>query len=98
MSKSALRVLMFAAVALLRSASWGVTNAVVGTCVSGTQFPTVQAAIDAASNASRVKVCPGTYPEQVTINKSLTLNGLSLGRSAVIWPALRTPTLTNLVS
>lgn len=77
---------MFAATALLPSASWGVTNAVVGTCVSGTQFPTVQAAVDAASNASTVKVCPGSYPEQVTINKSLTLNGLALGRSAVIVP------------
>lgn len=86
MSKLALRVLILAAVALLPSASWGVTNAVVGTCASGTQFPTIQAAVDAASSASTVKVCPGVYPEQVTINRSLTLNGLSLGRSAVIVP------------
>jgi parallel beta-helix repeat protein len=86
MSKVALRTLLFAALALLPSASWAVTNAVVGTCVSGTQFATIQQAVDAASNASTIKVCPGTYPEQVTINKSLTLNGLALGRSAVIIP------------
>ena len=86
MSKIALRTLLFAALALLPSASWAVTNAVVGACVSGTQFATIQQAVDAASNASTIKVCPGTYPEQVTINKSLTLNGLALGRSAVIIP------------
>ena len=86
MSKLALRVVMFGVVALLPSASWGVTNAVVGTCVSGTQFITIQEAVDAAAAASTVKVCPGTYPEQVMINKPLTLNGLALGRSVVVVP------------
>lgn len=86
MSKIALRTLLFVLLAFLPSASWAVTNAVVGTCVSGTQFATIQSAVDAASNASTIKVCPGSYPEQVTINKSLTLNGLALGRSAVIVP------------
>jgi parallel beta-helix repeat protein len=86
MSKIVLRTVLFAALALLPSASWGVTNAVVGTCASGTQFSTIQSAVNAASSASTIKVCPGSYPEQVTINKSVTLNGLALGRSAVIVP------------
>jgi parallel beta-helix repeat protein len=86
MSKLSLRVFMFAAFALLPAASWGVSNAVVGTCTSGTQFATIQAAVNAASPGSTVKVCPGSYPEQVAIEKNLTLNGLSLGRSAVIVP------------
>ncbi len=83
---SFLRALVYITLALTPAASWAVSNAVVGTCSPGTPFPTIQAAVDAASNASTVKVCPGAYPEQVTINKSLTLTGLSLGRSAVIVP------------
>jgi len=73
-------------VTLLSSASWGVTNAVVGTCNPGTQFATIQAAVNAASNGSTVLVCPGQYPEQVTIDRALTMNGLAVGRSAVIVP------------
>lgn len=45
MSKIALRTLLFAALALLPSASWAVTNAVVGGCVAGTQFATIQQAM-----------------------------------------------------
>jgi parallel beta-helix repeat protein len=86
MSKLILPTLMFVALALLPSASWGVTNAVTGTCTPGTQFPTIQAAVNAASAGSTVKVCPGSYAEQVTINKALTLNGLAIGRNAVIVP------------
>jgi len=40
-----------------------------------TQFPTIQAAINAASSGNTVKVLPGTYTEQITINKNLTLMG-----------------------
>jgi parallel beta-helix repeat protein len=86
MLKVTLRAVLFAALAFLPSAARAVSNAVVGTCVSGTQFATIQSAVDAASNASTVRVCPGIYPEQVTISKSLTLNGLALGRSVVIVP------------
>jgi parallel beta-helix repeat protein len=86
MSKFILRLLMLAALSLLPSASWAVTNAVVGICTPGTQFSTIQAAVNAATPGSTVKVCPGRYPEQVSISKSLTLNGLALGLSAVIVP------------
>ena len=86
MSKLIVRALMLAVAALAPSLSWGVTNAVVGTCNAGTQFSTIQAAVNAASAGSTVQVCPGQYAEQVSINKGLTLNGLSLGVSAVIVP------------
>jgi nitrous oxidase accessory protein NosD len=72
------------AVVMAPLASWGVTNAIVGTCDTGTQFTTIQAAVNAASASSTVRVCPGSYPEQITINKSLTLTGLSVGRSATV--------------
>jgi nitrous oxidase accessory protein NosD len=50
----------------------------VGTCVSPS-FATIQAGVNAASAGSTVNVCPGTYPEQVTIDKRLTLQGITVG-------------------
>src|SRR5271168_712990 len=50
----------------------------VGTC--GTpNVSTIQAAVTAASPGSTVNVCPGTYPEQVIIDKRLTLQGVTSG-------------------
>jgi len=49
---------------------------VVGTCVSGhPQFTTIQAAVNASAAGGTIYVCPGTYPEQVTITKRLTISG-----------------------
>ena len=38
-------------------------------------FHTIQAAVNAAPSGSTIKVAPGTYNEDVTISKSLTLLG-----------------------
>src|SRR6202162_1783514 len=54
----------------------------VGGCKTGlTNFMTIQAAVNAVPSGSTIFVCPGSYPEQVTINKNVTLNGVSFGNS-----------------
>jgi hypothetical protein len=66
------------------------STVVVGSCKpSLTSFSTIQGAVTAAPGGSTIEVCPGTYPEQVTIkSKSLTLVGIVAGTSdaAVLTP------------
>lgn len=61
----------------------------VGPC-SSTQYSTIGAAIAAAQPGDTVLVCPGLYPEQLVINKPLTLAGMSVNGSsrALIQPTL----------
>jgi parallel beta-helix repeat protein len=54
----------------------------VGTCTASiVNYPTIQQGVNAAPAGGIVKVCPGTYPEQVEINKNLTLEGFTVGTS-----------------
>jgi parallel beta-helix repeat protein len=63
------------------------SNSTVGLCAGpGIHYTTIQAAVNAASVAGTVKVCPGTYPEQVLINKNLTLIGIGPTASVVVPP------------
>jgi parallel beta-helix repeat protein len=59
------------------------TTVTVGLCpVPGTHYTSIQLAVNAVSSGSTVKVCPGNYPEQVSIiNKNLTLIGIPSGTS-----------------
>jgi hypothetical protein len=52
------------------------STVIVGTCKSGVHFTTIGAAVAAAPSGATVDVCPGIYPEQVMINKNLTLIGI----------------------
>jgi hypothetical protein len=50
----------------------------VGSCKAKVpSFATISAAVSAAPAGSTILVCPGIYPEQVTILQSLTLAGIS---------------------
>ena len=49
----------------------------VGTCHAGSHS-TIQDAVT-NSTAATIDVCPGTYPEQVTINRTVTLKGIVSG-------------------
>jgi Right handed beta helix region len=57
---------------------------IVGTCKAGTQFATIQAALNKSPSANVIEVCPGTYPEQLTIINAVTLEGIASGNSAQI--------------
>ena len=43
----------------------------------GTQFASIQAAVDAASPGSIILICPGIYAEQVSVTKPVSLRGQS---------------------
>jgi hypothetical protein len=44
-------------------------------------FTTISAAVIGVPAGSKIQVCPGTYPEQVTISQPLTLEGISSGNA-----------------
>jgi hypothetical protein len=72
-----------AALALALTVSGGLTRAAVGgpTCHVPGDYPTIQAAVDDAG-CSTVKVAAGTYTENVTISRNLTLKGAKAGTNA----------------
>ncbi len=57
-----------------------------GSC-SSPSFSTIQPAVSAASPSSIIFVCPGTYQEQLTIGKSLTLIGSGPSETTILAPS-----------
>ncbi len=53
-----------------------------------TDFPTIQSAINAATSGDTIKVLPGTYTEQITISKSLTILGSGAKSTIINAPAV----------
>jgi hypothetical protein len=89
-SKPSLRSFTFASLALLALAGFSgqalaASNVAVGLCAAaGTHYLTIQAAVNAVELLSvprTVRVCPGSYGEQVMITGALTLEGISAGTS-----------------
>jgi parallel beta-helix repeat protein len=54
-------------------------------------FPTIQAAVDAAPPGATIKVRPGTYTEEIVIAKDLTLQGVNTGKTIIKAPPTLTP-------
>lgn len=52
------------------------------TCAPTTGLTTIQQGVDASAPGDTVKVCSGTYPESVTVEKTLTLQGPRSGTDA----------------
>jgi Periplasmic copper-binding protein (NosD) len=80
----------FSALAFGAQMSSASVTYIVGTCKSGTQFSTIQSALDASPAPNTVEVCPGVYSEQVTITKPVSLEGITAsngGRVRIVLPA-----------
>jgi hypothetical protein len=80
---SHLRILFLLAVGLPLGASpMLAANYAVGACKpSLPSYATISAAVSGVPPFSTVLVCPGTYPDQVTIAQPLTLKGITSGNA-----------------
>ena len=77
------RVMLAATVIILAGLSAQQLSAsvvAVGPCVANVvHFTSIQGAVNAVPPGSTIKICPASYPEQVVINKNLTLVGVNSG-------------------
>jgi hypothetical protein len=79
-----IKFVIVALLVLVGSACYAATtDYAVGTCLPKLHsYSTISAAVAAVPSGSIVEVCPGTYAEQVTISKPLTLEGITSENSA----------------
>ena len=73
-------LLLFAAVPLIAVQPLLASHVQVGSCKPNHRcYATISDAVSGVPSGSTVFVCPGTYPEQVTITQSLDLTGVAAG-------------------
>lgn len=86
MKKFCFLILGLTTLSSFSATAFGAASVVVGACKTGVQFATIQGAVSASPAGSLISVCPGLYPEQVTINKAMTIKGIpdGLGGSAAV--------------
>jgi hypothetical protein len=84
MIRTSARAPLITTLALLFLASAAFTQTVaVGTCLPHLKsYSTISQAVGSVSAGSTILICPGTYPEQVTIAQPLTLRGVQAGNAS----------------
>jgi hypothetical protein len=58
-------------------------------CSTGCAYSSIQSAINAASPGATITIGPGSYTENLVVNKSVTLDGS--GKNTTIYPAVSNP-------
>lgn len=70
--------------ALLAAAPAFSATVAVGTCMPGrVSYDSLTDAVQGVPAGSAILVCPGSYAEQIVINKSMTLKGVTNGSAAI---------------
>jgi parallel beta-helix repeat protein len=69
-------VLALATCCLVQAAQASTVSVGTPNCTNLVNFATIQLAVNSVPAGSIIKICPGNYPEQVLINKKLTLTGI----------------------
>src|SRR5450759_3203955 len=59
-------------------------------CANGCPYTTIQAAINGSSVGATITVAPGTYVENVVVNKSVTLEGKNQASTRIL-PSFSNP-------
>ena len=73
------RRFLVSAVLMLTSSAFASTL-YVGTCQPNS-YQTISAAVAVAASGATIKVCPGSYPEQIVLTQAVTLEGISSNNS-----------------
>jgi parallel beta-helix repeat protein len=60
------------------------------------QYPTIQEAVDKAPAGATIEIAAGTFTQQVTINKPLTLTGAGIGSTTIKAPTSYNPQLGDI--
>jgi hypothetical protein len=81
------KLLAFAALALLPLLQFQAARANPATLLVPTAYSTIQSAINAADAGDTVRVLAGTYIEQLRISKNLTIEGAGIDRTIVRAPS-----------
>jgi hypothetical protein len=87
--KTIIAVATVAAASLLTAEASAATRTV---CSAGCNFNRIQNAINASTNGDIIDIRAGTYTENITVTKTLTLQGPSSGTTATVRPAISAPT------
>ncbi len=90
------RILLAVGILLAFSSFAFSANVAVGTCTKLAFYPTISQAISSVPAGSTIRICPGTYPEQLVISKSLSLIGVAgNGNSGPAASGANNPTIVS---